>query len=440
MDERYGSGGPGGGNGVPQGPGEREAVTAELPRRAPEPPRGPFDGHDGPDVPHAPYVPPPPGDRRGRSQRRGTGALVATVAGLSLLLGLGGGIAGAALVDRLGADGSGAVVSPSGEGPVVAPGAAGGEGAPVRDPDSVAGVAARVLPSVVSIEVSSGQGQGSGSGFVIDAEGLVLTNNHVIASALQGGDVEVVFADGTREPAELVGRTDRYDLAVLRVERDGLAPLAFAEEEVVVGDPVVAIGAPLGLQSTVTSGIVSALDRPVSAGGQAPGAEPSFMNAVQTDAAINPGNSGGPLVDLEGRVVGVNSAIAQAPGSQGGNIGLGFAIPAEQAVRTSQEIVDTGEATFPLIGVVPEPTDDGPGVPIATQADQPPITPGGPADEAGIRPGDVILEVEGRPVDEAVELIVAITSQRPGDTITLVVQRDGETREVDVLLDDTEVG
>ena len=440
MDERYGPGTPGDGDLAQQGPGPggRETVTAELPRRAPDPPPGPFDGHDGPGVPHAPHVP-PPGDRRRRSQRRGTGALVATVAGLSLLLGLGGGVAGAALVDRLGDDGPATAVSPSGDGPVVAPGAA-RDGAPARDPGSVAGVAAAVLPSVVAIEVSAGQGQGSGSGFVIDPDGLILTNNHVIAAALDGGEVEVVFADGTREPAELVGRTARYDLAVLRVDRDGLTPLAFAEEEVVVGDPVIAIGAPLGLQSTVTSGIVSALDRPVSAGGQTEGDDPSFMNAVQTDAAINPGNSGGPLVDLEGRVVGINSAIAQAPGSQGGNIGLGFAIPAEQAVRTSQEIVDTGEATFPLIGVVPDPTETEPGVLVATQADQPPVTPGGPADRAGIQPGDVILEVDGRPVDEFVELVVAITSQRPGDTITLVVQRDGETRDVDVLLDETEVG
>ncbi len=423
---------------VDAGSARDDGATTVVPRAAP-PPSGPFERHTGTGVPEAPEVPhhgaAQGGVPLGRPQRRRTGALLATTAGLSLLLGVGGGVVGGAVADRF----AGVATSPS-AGPVVA-----ADDAPApapRAPGSVAGVAAEVLPSVVSIEVASGQGSGTGSGFVIAEDGLVLTNNHVIAAAAApgGGDVAVVFGDGTREEAELVGRTLRYDLAVLRIDRTGLTPLQFAPGDPVVGDPVVAVGAPLGLQSTVTSGIISAVDRPVTAG---QGDESSYLNAVQTDAAINPGNSGGPLVDLSGRVVGINSAIAQIPtgaGGGSGSIGLGFAIPAEQAVRTSQEIIDTGEATFPRIGVVPDPAYDGQGVRVATDAAEATVTPGGTADRAGIAPGDVILEVNGRPVTEAVELVVAISSQRPGDTITLLVERDGQRRDVEMVLDETEAG
>jgi len=311
-----------------------------------------------------------------------------------------------------------------------------------RPAGSVAGVAAAVLPSVVSIEVTFAGGQASGSGFVIDSEGYVLTNNHVIAEAVDGGQIDVVFSDGSHQEADVVGRTTPYDLAVLKVARTGVPALEFAESStVVVGDPVVAVGAPLGLESTVTSGIVSALNRPVSAG---QGDDSAFINAIQTDAAINPGNSGGPLVNLDGQVIGVNSAIARAPGTggdTGGNIGVGFAIPSEQAVRTAEEIIETGRATYPVIGVLLDNAYRGEGVRVSAEPPEdgrPIITPGGPADRAGIEPGDVIVAFEGRPVTDPNELIVAIRARRPGDTVTLTVRRGNAERDVELVLDEVE--
>ncbi|HLT85834.1 MAG TPA: trypsin-like peptidase domain-containing protein, partial [Phototrophicaceae bacterium] len=219
-----------------------------------------------------------------------------------------------------------------------------------RAPESIAGIAASALESTVYIEVVGSGGGSSGSGMVLREDGYVVTNNHVIAPAADGGGrVSVTFADGSQEPAEIVGRTSDYDIAVLKVDIDGLTPLPLADSDaVVVGDPVVAVGAPLGLEGTVTSGIISALNRPVQAGGDE-GA--SFLNAIQTDAAINPGNSGGPLINAAGEVIGINTAIAQAGGRQTGSIGLGFAIPSNQVRRTAEQIIETGRATYPVIGV-----------------------------------------------------------------------------------------
>ncbi|HWS59200.1 MAG TPA: trypsin-like peptidase domain-containing protein [Actinotalea sp.] len=303
----------------------------------------------------------------------------------------------------------------------------------------VAAIAAEVLPSVVSIEVRGSTGEGTGSGFVIREDGYILTNNHVV-SADVGPDPEivVVLADGSEEPAEVVGGTSDYDLAVLKIDREGLTPLALGDSDaVVVGDPVVAIGAPLGLQGTVTTGIVSALNRPVSAGDAA---DTAFINAIQTDAAINPGNSGGPLVDAAGEVIGINSAIAQPPGltQSAGSIGLGFAIPSNQARRTAEQLIETGTATYPVIGVLLDPTYTGEGVQVTTESQegQAPVTPGGPADLAGIEAGDVILAIDGRPVTEADELIVAIRAKAPGDAVTLLVRSGRDEREVRVVLDE----
>jgi putative serine protease PepD len=274
---------------------------------------------------------------------------------------------------------------------------------------------------------------------VLREDGYVVTNEHVIAGAENGaGQVTVVFSDGSEELAEIVGSTADYDLAVLRVERSGLAPLVLGDSDaLLVGEPVIAIGAPLGLDGTVTTGIVSALDRPVSVSGQEGS---SFINAIQTDAAINLGNSGGPLVNAAGEVIGVNSAIAAAPGGEAGSIGLGFAIPSTQVRRTAQQLIDTGTATYPIIGAVLDSRYRGEGVQVISEAADgaEPITPGGPADEAGLSPGDVIVAMDDRPVTSPDELIVRIRAHAPGDVITLTVREDGQEREVDVTLGEQE--
>ncbi|NNH24751.1 S1C family serine protease, partial [Pseudokineococcus marinus] len=355
--------------------------------------------------------------------RRSPRALVLVAA--CLLAGLLGGLAGGRLAGPGGTSVS--VVERSG-----------GTAAEAAD-GSVAAVAEAVLPSTVSVEITSSAGTGNGSGFVLSEDGYVVTNNHVVAPAVEAsGRIRVLLSDGTRETAEVVGRTSDYDLAVLRIDRTGLVPLAFADTaQVRVGDPVVAVGAPLGLASTVTSGIVSALNRPVVAGSSQD--EQGFINAVQTDAAINPGNSGGPLVDLTGAVVGVNSAIAQTAspgGGPGGSIGLGFAIPADQVVRTTTELIEDGVATYPVIGVSLDSSYEGRGVRVAqgrTSVGEP-VVPGGPADTAGVEPGDVITAIDEQLVTAPDELIVAIRARTPGEEVVLTVQRGRDAVEVPVVL------
>lgn len=375
-------------------------------------------------------LPPPQqgaGDRAPRRRGLSFGWAVVLVV-LALLAGATGGILAPRLVD---------------DGQVVDAGlpAAVGTGAGDRAPESIAGVAATVLPSVVSIEVVGAQGTSTGSGLVLRQDGYILTNNHVVeAAATAGATTSVLFADGREEAATIVGRTPDYDIAVLKVERTGLVPLVLGDsDDVVVGDPVIAIGAPLGLEGTVTTGIVSALNRPVSAGSEQ---ETAFINAIQTDAAINPGNSGGPLVNSAGEVVGINSAIAQPPGalsSAGGSIGLGFAITSNQARRTAEQLIETGAATYPIIGVLLDSAYTGEGVQVATEprGGTAPITPRGPADRAGVRRGDVIVAIDGRPVTEPDELIVAIRAKTPGDTVVLRVRTGSEERDVRVVLDES---
>lgn len=311
-----------------------------------------------------------------------------------------------------------------------------------RTAGEVTQVAAAVTPSVVSLEVVAGDVQGTGSGFVIDAEhGYVLTNNHVISAETDevASSIQVVFQDGTQVEGRVVGADSSYDLAVVKVRAKGLQELTFGDsDETEVGDPVVAIGAPLGLQGTVTTGIVSAKNRPVAAG---EGESSAFINAVQTDAAINPGNSGGPLVNAAGHVIAVNSAIARVPGTSGsstsGSIGLGFAIPSNQAQRTAEQLIRTGHAEHPIIGVLLDSGYTGQGVLVLREAadGQNPVTPGGPADRAGIEAGDVITRFNGRPVTAPDELIVAIRAQEPGDTVTLTIRRNGGSeQEVEVEL------
>ncbi len=304
---------------------------------------------------------------------------------------------------------------------------------PIRD------VAASALPSTVFIQASSQSGASTGTGLIFRADGYIVTNNHVIAEAADGGQVSVAFSDGTIMSAEIVGRTQDYDLAVLRVERDDLVPLPLADSDtVVVGDGVVAVGAPLGLNGTVTSGIVSALNRAVTAGSAG---DISFINAIQTDAAINPGNSGGPLVNLAGQVIGINTAIAQPGGASSatGSIGLGFAIPSNQVARTAQQIIETGHATYPVIGVFLDRQHTGPGALVAADSPgQPAVNPGGPADQAGIRSGDLIIAIDGVPVMGSDEAIVTIRSNSPGDSVILTIERAGAQTDVELILGESE--
>lgn len=281
-----------------------------------------------------------------------------------------------------------------------------------RPAGSIAALAAALTPSVVAIEVDGWNGGGTGSGFIIRSDGYILTNDHVVSDGGTLSQITVVFADGSEARGEVVGSTSAYDLAVVKVDRTGLPTVTLGNSDgVVVGDPVIAIGSPLGLQSTVTSGIVSALDRPVTAGDAR---STSYINAIQTDAAINPGNSGGPLIDARGAVIGVNSAIATLGtsfGSESGSIGLGFAIPINQAKRIAEEIIRTGTSRVPVMGILLDMTYRGDGARIES------VQAGTGADEAGLQSGDVITAVEGRNVSNATELIVAIRSQEPGERL-----------------------
>lgn len=297
-----------------------------------------------------------------------------------------------------------------------------------RPPGSVADIAQRVLPSVVSISAVSSSGGGTGTGFVIDSTGYILTNNHVIADAASdGGDIEVQLNDGTTLQATIIGRDSSYDLAVLKVNQTGLTALTFGNsDDVAVGDSVIAIGSPLGLSGTVTLGIVSAKDRAVTAGESA--GDSSFINAIQTDAAINPGNSGGPLVNSAGAVIGVNSAIAtlgsSSLSSQSGSIGLGFAIPINQARKTAEQLIKNGKATYPVVGVSVDMQYAGDGAKIADTSNA--ILPGGPASKAGLRAGDLIVKFDGRTITTPEELIVAIRSKNVGDRVVIEYKRAGK--------------
>ncbi len=376
-----------------------------------------------------PGASPTPPTRRTRTRARRPWGTAAALAAVALVAGLGGGVLGGRWAD----DGR----------PTEAGLPATVTGTSVRATGSVADVAAAVLPSVVSIEAATADGVGTGSGFVLRQDGYLLTNNHVVAGVADGGTLRVTFADGSQEPATIVGRTAAYDLAVIKVDRDGLVPLALGDSDaLVVGDDVVAVGAPLGLAGTVTSGIVSALHRPVTAGDST---DTAFIDAIQTDAAINPGNSGGPLVNTAGEVVGINSAIAQPPGASSvsaGSIGLGFAIGSNQARRTATQLIETGGATYPVLGVRLDPTYTGQGVRVLPEAapGQAPVSPDGPADRAGIRPGDVILSIDGRPMTEPDELVVAVRARTPGDAVTLRVRTGEQERDVRLVLDEADAG
>ena len=295
---------------------------------------------------------------------------------------------------------------------------------------NVKSIAQLVSPSVVSLKVSSLAGGGSGSGSVIRTTSnisYIVTNNHVIESAANGGSIEVELNNGEVLTGTIVGRDSEYDLAVVSVRKGNLPVIVQGDSSAVsIGDAVVAFGSPLGLSGTVTSGIVSALNRPVTTGSRNIA---SYIDAIQTDAAINQGNSGGPLVDSQGRIVGVNSAIA-AVGGVPGNIGIGFAIPFNQAKRVIDEIISTGRSTKPIFGVSFDSAFTGIGARIGS------ITPNRGAEKAGIPANSIIKSIDGFKVNNAVSAIVRIRSKVPGDQVTVIVELpNGTSRTYTVTLE-----
>jgi S1-C subfamily serine protease len=301
-----------------------------------------------------------------------------------------------------------------------------------RPPGSVADIAARTVPAVVSIEVRVGQEGGTGSGVVIDPAGYVLTNNHVIAPAAEasGAQIEAIFHDGTRTPAQIVGRDPKTDLAVVKVQvANPVVATIGSSAGLAVGDGVLAIGSPLGLVGTVTDGIVSALKRPVRLDSSGTDAS-AVIDAIQTDAAINPGNSGGPLVDSTGAVVGINTAIRSLGAGEGGSIGLGFAIPIDEARSIAQELIRTGVVRHAEIGINARSVNDG----TTDGAQVQNVQQGGAAAAAGIVEGDVIVRVGDRPIAGADELVVAVRERNPGDTVPVELIRDGRQLTLSVVL------
>ena len=372
-------------------------------------------GYDEPPEPGTEPVALAPRARRWQLRQLSlSAAIVLLLAGL--VVGLGGGAVGYFLATRA----DEALFSPHTTLAKVSP--------PVtRPPGSISDIAKRVLPVVVSVEVRSSAGSGTGSGVVIDSKGYILTNNHVVSSAAgSNGTLRVLFTDQSAASARIVGRDPKSDLAVLKVDRHGLTAASLGDSSTLaVGDPVIAIGSPLGLASTVTSGIVSALNRPVRLDGEGSDTN-AVINAIQTDAAINPGNSGGALVDGSGAVIGINSAIAtfNSTGQESGSIGVGFAIPVNEARDIAQQLIRTGKVVHATLGVSTKSVTDGSRDGALVNA----VNPGGAAAQAGIQEGDVITKVGSVLVTSSDQLVVLVRAHRAGDVVTITYVRDGRTR------------
>jgi putative serine protease PepD len=364
--------------------------------------------HMGP--PTGPIAPPMHvGGPNGPEQRRGHTALVAGLTVLALLVGGGAGAAGGYLVAENNQTGP---VSNSLD---QKPPAKQTSDAPSG---SVEAVAEKVLPSVVQLQVRGQSSAGEGSGFIVSSDGLIVTNNHVVEGAANNGQIVAVFHDGSTAQATIVGRDPTSDVAVVRAgDKSGLPTVDLGRsDDLRVGQSVVAIGSPFELSGTVTSGIVSSLHRPTRAGGEN-GSQATVMDAIQTDAAINPGNSGGPLVNMAGQVIGINSAIYSPTGggeSQGGSVGIGFAIPIDQARRTADEIAKTGKATQTILGVTVQDNQAG-GARIID------VSPNGPGAKAGLKQGDVVTKLDDRAIDTSDALVAAVRSHKPGDKVKLVL-------------------
>jgi putative serine protease PepD len=357
----------------------------------------------------------------------------ASVVAASLLVGGGAGVGGAAIWTSQQDDSAPAAESPSSSPVVDTPAAETGDG-------SVEQVARTVLPSVVKIDVAGAQGQGSGSGIILTSDGQILTNNHVVELAADLGKLQVSFNDGTHATARIVGTDPLTDTAVIQAEGvSGLTPATIGSSDSLrVGQSVVAIGSPFGLDATVTTGIVSALKRPVNVGSDGSG-NSTVYPAIQTDAAINPGNSGGPLVDMNGHVVGINASIRTAGqnplGGEPGSIGLGFAIPIDDVMPVIEQLEKGETATHARLGITVGPVDRSADSLVEDGARITQVNDGSAAEDAGLREGDVITKVDDTLITDADSLVATIRSYRPGDEVTVTYTRDGEEHTASLALD-----
>ncbi|MGW1586623.1 S1C family serine protease [Streptomyces sp. NPDC002386] len=365
--------------------------------------------------------------------RNGRGGLVAAVLVAALVAGgLGGGIGYTLAKDN---DGSGSTTVSASD----------GASQIKRAPGTIANVASKALPSTVTIEAESTSGEGgTGTGFVFDTQGHIVTNNHVVADAVNGGKLSATFPDGRKYDAEVVGHAQGYDVAVIKLKNapSDLKPLALGNSDrVAVGDETIAIGAPFGLSNTVTTGIISAKNRPVASSDGSSSSKASYMSALQTDASINPGNSGGPLLNASGAVIGINSAIQSSSSGgfgsgQSGSIGLGFAIPINQAKYVAQQLIKSGKPVYAKIGASVSLEDSTAGAKITDQgaSGSAAVETGGPADKAGLKPGDVITKLDDHVIDSGPTLIGEIWTHKPGDKVTITYKRGGQERTVDLTL------
>jgi putative serine protease PepD len=304
---------------------------------------------------------------------------------------------------------------------------------------NVTTVAHNVLPSVVTILARNNTAAGNGSGEVIKADGYILTNNHVIALAANGGSINVLFSNGETVPATLTGRDPLTDVAVIKVDKPDLNVIGTATSaNLDVGQPVVVLGAPLGLSSTVTSGIVSALGRTITVPGESDTESALLIDAVQTDASINPGNSGGAMVNCSGQFIGMPTAGASVPSASGegssGSVGLGFAVPSDLALREADEIIATGRVRHSYIGIISEPVspNEQPVNGVAEGLLITAIDPNGPAQAAGLRMGDIITTIDGAPAVSNGQIVELMIRKRPGDTVSIGYVRPGNSATVTV--------
>ena len=406
------------GAGIGSHPGEHPAYPTSQPPAGPPPSAPPRDGAG-----HA-----QPANRRRLTE-------MTAVALLAALLASGGTYA----ATQLDSQSSSAASSSSSLGRGTDPGPV--QQADPQDPNWTA-TSAAVAPSVVAITLEAGRQSGQGSGVVIDDKGHIVTNNHVVAGAGQG-DLTVTLQDGRTYKASVAGTDPSTDLAVITISDPpaDLKPIALGDsDQLKVGDPVMAIGNPLGLAGTVTTGIVSALNRPVTTSGESSDpfgqqAEPVVTNAIQTSAAINPGNSGGALVNGSGQLVGINSSIASlGSGGQSGSIGIGFAIPVNEAKVIATQLIDKGKAEHAFLGVTPQDGTASDGSSQRAGAEIVSVSPGTPAAEAGLREGDLVVAVDGERVDSALSLVAHIRERTVGDKVTLTVLRDGKKQELTAAL------